>query len=86
MEALFTVASFAGVAIFADYLTSNILNETIADPLLRMPINATLVSAFLKYIVEKSRQREIDLEEDEVEDIKEEDGVSDSNDGGRSSS
>ena len=65
MEALFTIASFAGLATFADYVTSNILNETLSDPLVRMPINAALVSAFLKYILEKSRQREIDLEDEE---------------------
>ena len=66
-------------------MTSNVLNETLADPLVRIPINATLVSAFLKFILEKGRQRQIDLEEDEDEDIKE-DGVGNSNDGGRSSS
>ena len=65
MEALFTIASFTGLATFADYVTSNILNETLSDPLVRMPINAALVSAFLKYILEKSRQREIDLEDEE---------------------
>ena len=41
------------------------MNETLSDPLVRMPINAALVSAFLKYILEKSRQREIDLEDEE---------------------
>ena len=82
---LFTLASFAGLSAFADYLTSNILNETLSDPLVRIPINAALVSAFLKYIFEKSRQMQINLEDLEDKD-KEEDGVGDSNDGGRSSS
>ena len=86
MEALFTIASFAGLATFADYVTSNILNETLADPFVRIPINATLVPAFLKYMIEKSRQRETDLEDEEDEDINEDDGVGKSNDGGRSSS
>mgnify|MGYP001792441735 CR=1 FL=1 len=64
MEALFTVASIAGLPTIADYLTSNILNETLADPLVKIPINSVLVSAFLEYILEKSRRRQINLEED----------------------
>ena len=83
MDKLFVIASFAGLATFADYATSNILNKTLADPLVRMPINAALVSAFLKFVLVKSRQMQNNLEEDED---KEEDGVGDSNDGGRSSS
>ena len=82
---LFTVASIAGMSTIAYFLTSIILNETLADPLVRIPINTVLVSAFLKVILLKSHQRQINLEEDENEDIKE-DGVSSGDDGGRSGS
>ena len=82
---LFTVASIAGMSTIADFLTSNILNETLADPLVRIPINTVLVSAFLKFILVKSHLRQINLEEDEDED-KEKDGDSNGDDGGRNGS
>ena len=81
---LFTVASIAGMSTIVDFFTSNILNEMLADPLVRMPINAALVSALLKFVLVKSSQRQ-NLEEDEDED-KEEDGVGGGDDGGRSGS
>ena len=89
MEALFALASFAGLAGFVGYATSNILNETLMDPFLRLPINVALVSTILKYMFVKYRKRyheQIVLEDEEDEDIKEEedqDGFGNSNDGGR---
>ena len=83
MKALFTVASLYGLSTLAVFLTSNILNETLFDPFVRIPIGTALVTAFLKYMYEKRRQ--IDLEEYDDEDIKE-DGVCNGDDGGRSGS
>ena len=83
MKALFTVASLYGLSTLAVFLTSNILNETLSDPFVRIPIGTALVTAFLKYMYEKRRQ--IDLEEYDDEDIKE-DGVCNGDDGGRSGS